>query len=191
MSNNKLMALEKAIRNYEPYDESEKIDKGTMLQVLEQYKGKALCRECLIGHFTTSVFLFNKEHTKALMCYHLIDRTWTWLGGHADGIANLREVALREVSEEAGISCKLINGNKIAKLTCIPVKGHLKNGRWVPSHTHYDLAFVGEADENVKITSKPDENSGVKWIPISSLSSEVEDKWKYDNLFDRMIERYK
>lgn len=183
--------LEHLIREYRPYNEQEAKDQEFMLWYLKLFGAKALNRECLSGHFTTSIFLFNKDHTSVLMCYHLIDKSWAWLGGHADGIANLKEVALREVMEESNLSCQLINEGKVASITCIPIGGHVKRGEYVSSHIHLDVAFVGEADETETLQIKPDENSGLKWMKVEELESQVEDKWKMKNTYRKLIEQFK
>lgn len=184
--------LKEMIKNYKPYNEQEIQDKEQMLWYIEQFGEKALVRQCLSGHFTTSVLIFNKNHTKVLMCYHLIDKSWAWLGGHADGIADLKSVALREVQEEASIKrYHLINNENIAALTSIPTGGHVKKGKYVSSHIHLDVAFVAEADEEEKLTIKPDENKGLKWIEIQKLQTEVKDVWRMENTYKKLIERYK
>lgn len=186
-----ITALESMIRKYRPYNEQEARDRKLMLWYIQQFRGKSLGRDCFSGHFTTSVFLFNKDHTKVLMCYHLIDKSWTWLGGHADGIADLKSVALREVKEESGMNCYLINNGRPACLTVIPVGGHVKRGKYVSSHIHLDVAFVGEADETKELQVKPDENSGLQWIRIDELEQKAEDKWKMENTYKKLIEQFK
>lgn len=185
-----ITTMENLIREYQPYNDQEATDKQLMLWYLERFGTKALDRECLSGHFTTSVFLFNKDHSRVLMCYHLVDKSWSWLGGHADGIADLKAVALREVMEESGLSCNLINDGKIAAVTCIPIGGHVKNGNFVSSHIHLDVAFVGEADETEKLNIKPDENSGLEWIEIEELDKKIEDEWKMQNAYRKLIEQF-
>jgi len=189
--NNATADLEKLIREYKPYNKQEARDQEFMLWYLKQFGEKALYRECLSGHFTTSVFLFNKDHTRVLMCYHLIDKSWAWLGGHADGIADVRQVALREVMEESSLNCQLINDGKVAAITCIPIGGYVKRGEYVSSHIHLDVAFVGEASETETLKIKPDENSGLKWMKIEDLEAQVEDKWKMEKTYRKVIEQFK
>lgn len=183
--------LKQLITNYEPYNEQEAVDKETMLWYLEVFGEKALLRECFSGHFTASILLFNHEHTKVLMCNHLIDKSWAWLGGHADGIADLKAVALREVNEEAGISnYHLINDGKVAALTCLLCNGHVKRGKYVSTHIHLDIAFVGEADEKDELVVKPDENSGLQWIKVNQLKDLVSDKWRMQNVYQKLIDQF-
>ena len=189
---NSITELKKLIHTYNPCNEQEEKDKAYMLWYLDCFGEKALLRECLSGHFTTSVFLFNKDHTKTFMCYHLIDKSWAWLGGHADGIADLKSVAIREIGEESSITnFKLINDEKVAALTCIAIPGYVKNGEYVSSHVHLDVAFVGEADEDEKFTILPSENSGLKWIELKALDKEVSDTWKMQNTYKKIIQQFK
>lgn len=183
--------LKKLIKNYKPYNKQEAKDKEMMLWYMEIFGKKSLSRRCILGHFTASVMLFNEEHTKVLMCYHLIDKSWEFLGGHADEEEDLRAVAIREVQEEAGIKkYHLINSGEIASLTCIPCAGHMKNGEYVPSHVHLDLAFVGEASEGEELIVKPDENNGLEWISIKEIENWVDDKWKMERVYRKLIERF-
>ena len=184
--------LKDNIKNYQPINEQEEKDKAYMLWYLECFGEKALDRECLSGHFTTSVFLFNKDHTKTFMCNHLIDRSWAWLGGHADGIADLKSVAIREIGEESSITnFKLINDGKIAALTCIAIPGYVKNGEYVSSHVHFDVAFVGEADENEEFVILPSENSGLGWFDLTTLDQTVADTWKMKRTYAKIIDQFK
>lgn len=91
-----------ALQIYVPYNEQEERDRDIMLQLLKTQEN-ILERENQTAHFSASSWLLNKEHTKVLMIYHNIYHSWSWTGGHADGEANLLEVAKREAMEETGI----------------------------------------------------------------------------------------
>ncbi|MCU5753365.1 NUDIX domain-containing protein [Lactococcus lactis] len=56
-----------------------------------------------IAHFTASAFVLNESHDKILGIYHKIYQSWGWVGGHADGNADLLAVAVKEVQEETGL----------------------------------------------------------------------------------------
>ena len=57
----------------------------------------------------------------------------------------------------------------IYSLEIVTVNGHVKRGKYVSSHLHYDCCFLLEADENDPIRIKEDENKGVKWVNIEDV----------------------
>ena len=44
------------------------------------------------AHFTASAWVVNPLRTKTLMIYHNIYQSWSWIGGHADGITTFRSL---------------------------------------------------------------------------------------------------
>jgi ADP-ribose pyrophosphatase YjhB (NUDIX family) len=65
------------------------------------------------------------------------------------------------------------------------VLGHFRKGQYVSPHLHISIAYLIQADENEQVTIKPDENSAVKWIPISEIdmhSSESHMKKVYNKI---------
>lgn len=76
-----LQSLYKSISEYVPYDEREKIDKGVMLDFIEN-NANVLSRDNKIAHFTVSAWITNKKKTKVLMIHHNIYNSWAWVGGH-------------------------------------------------------------------------------------------------------------
>ena len=183
-----MIKLKNLIQNFYPHDEQEKLDKQFMLSALSNLTFP-LSRECKFAHFTATAFVLNRQHNKVAMCYHIIDDSWALLGGHADGCSDLLSVALREVQEESGLIYVYPLSSLPITLVCNPVKGHIKNGKYVSSHIHMDLIFLFEADE-VDLTSKPDENLGVKWMSKDEIISNVQDKWRLNTVYKKLIESY-
>lgn len=182
--------LKKQIAAYTPYNEQEAQDKKFMLDFLEKIGIHSFYRDSIVAHFTTSAFIFNKEHTKVLMCEHIIDNSLSWIGGHADGIANLMRVVCREINEETGITNYHPVKGRIAALTCIAIPGHEKNGKYVSSHVHMDVAYIFEADEDEELKSCPGENTGVRWVTLEEMRDQVADVWKTKRVYEKLIERY-
>lgn len=181
--------LRNQIETYKTFNEQEKHDKQLMLNFIDTFGEKSLSRECVAGHFTASAFIFNTERTKVLMCEHIIDKSLAWIGGHADGMADLLERAKMEIGEETGITQFSTNG-EIACLTSIAIPGHVKKGAYVSSHLHLDLAYIFVADENEKLESQPDENTGVRWVTFDEMRQMVTDTWKTDIIYNKLIERF-
>ena len=161
--------LEKELRKYQPFNEQEKRDKELILQWL-QSGDKIFTRENKVAHITVSAWIINTNRDKALMAYHNIYDSWAWLGGHADGNKNLREVVLKEVEEESGVKEVKFLSTDIFSIEILTVAGHEKRGEYVSSHLHLNLTFLLEADEKMNLQIKPDENSGVEWIKVDEIS---------------------
>ena len=67
--------------------------------------------------------------------------------------------------------------------------GHVKRGRYVSSHQHLNFTYLLEADESQPLAVKPDENSGVQWVPIDQMltySTEREMHPVYQKLIDKL-----
>ena len=96
--------LMESIRAYQPFNEQEEMDKSLILNWIET-QDDAFSRDNTVAHMTASAWVVNKDRSRVLMVYHNIYDSWSWLGGHADGETDLLAVAIREVKEEAGISC--------------------------------------------------------------------------------------
>lgn len=184
---NKLRAM---IANYRPYSEQEEKDKALMLRFIDVFEKKALDRDCPGGHFTASGFIFNNARTKVLMCEHLVDHSLSWLGGHADGMADMLQRAKLEITEEAGITKFSPINEQIGGLTVIAIPGHVKRGEFVSSHIHLDVAYAFEADESETIVHQEAENSGVRWVTFEEMRQQVADTWKTQYAYKKFIQQY-
>lgn len=180
--------LKHKIANYNPYNEQEKNDKKIMLDYMEKFDN-LLTRENEIAHFTASSWVVNKERTKVLMIYHNIYNSWAWTGGHADGDNDLLYTAIREVEEETGVKDIKSLDNDIFSLETICVNGHIKRGKYVSSHLHFNLTFLLEVDEKETLKIKEDENSGVRWIPIEDINEYCSEQWMKDKIYSKLIEK--
>ena len=106
---------------YVPFNEQEEKDRSEILRLLKTTDNLFL-RENLICHMTASAWVINRTRDKVLMVYHNLYRSWSWLGGHADGKEDLLEVALREVREESGVSHVKPVSEKIFSVETIHVR---------------------------------------------------------------------
>lgn len=158
------------IENFTPTCPQEVADKTLMLNWAKQYGGNALTRENKVAHFTSSAFIFNEDKTKALMVYHNIYKAWSWTGGHMDGDANFLQVAEKEAKEETGIIKLTPLLHSIASLDVLTVVGHMKKGEYVSAHLHLSAAYAFVAPENQALQIAPDENAGVKWMPLKTIT---------------------
>lgn len=168
------MLLKEEIKSFEPFNEQEEKDKKQMLDFINRFDD-VLTRDNIFGHFSASAFIVNKEKTKTLVVYHIINDGWIYPGGHADGEEDLLSVAMREVEEETGLKAKLLDEN-IFSIQVAPVKGHVKNGKYVSAHLHFDVLYLMEADDKEELKFKEDESKGIKWILLEeSTNNEILD----------------
>ena len=184
------MSLYELIKNYQPVNEQEACDKEQMLLFMEKYQDY-LSRDNQIAHFTTSIWTVNKERTKTLMAYHNLYDSWAWIGGHADGEEDLCAVAMRELQEETGVKYACLVSPEILSLETLTVQGHVKRGKYVPSHLHFNLTFLAEADESEELIVKEDENQAVKWWTLEEALEVSSEAWMVEHIYKKLIAKLK
>lgn len=182
------MSLFDKINNYKPFNEQEERDRQQMLRFIRD-NDNYLGRDNLVGHFSASVWTVNKERTKTLMVYHNIYNSWSWIGGHADGVEDLCAVAMRELQEETGVQNAILLDEEIFSLETLVVEGHRKRGIYVPSHLHFNVTYLAEAEEAEQLVVNEEENRGVKWFTFEeALASSVE-PWMVERIYRKLIEK--
>lgn len=180
--------LTEAIRAFRPENEQEEADKKDILAFLAANEN-AFTRDNIIAHMTASAWVVNHDRTKVLMVYHKIYDSWSWTGGHADGEENLLAVALREVTEETGVSSVTPVSDDIFSLEILTVDGHEKHGSYVPSHLHMNVTYLLEADEEEPLTVCEDENKGVAWFGLDEALSASSEPWFVQRIYRKLNEK--
>ena len=125
----------------------------------------ACCERSLpIGHLTGSAWLVSNDGQRALLMHHRKLNRWLQPGGHADGNADLAQVALREAEEETGLA-NLIVDPEIYDLDQhrIPARGN------EPEHWHYDVRFVVHACGS-ELFIQNEESLALAWFDIVTLA---------------------
>lgn len=184
--------LKKFIEGYQAFDEREEASRQAFLYYLQAFGDDIWTRDNLTGHLTASAWVVNPARNKVLMAFHNIFQSWAWLGGHADGDRNLLAVAQREVEEESGVKNLKVLSESPIEVDVSQVKSHIKRGRQVAAHLHYNLTFLFEADENENLVEQPDENSGVKWVGFDEIERECSEDYMllvYQRLMKKVLIR--
>lgn len=184
--NLEMMKLYEQIKNYISVNEQEQNDKEQMLAFM-QANDNCLTRENTVAHFTTSIWTVNKERTKTLMVYHNIYNSWSWIGGHADGIENLAKVALRELQEETGVKNARLVSDDIFSIETLTVDGHIKKGTYIPCHLHFNVTYLAEADEAENLVVKEDENQAVKWFAFEEALKVSTEPWMVEHVYKKLV----
>lgn len=184
-----MMDLRQQLLNYQPYNDQEKADIEIMLQALQQKD--VFKRKNLIGHFSGSAWIVNQNFTKVLMAFHHIYQEYSWLGGHADGQEDLLQLTCQEVQEESGLTKFHLLDPHIFSIEVLPVYGHIKNGQYVGCHLHYNVTYLIQADDQLPIRIKPDENSAIAWLDEQQVANEVKDQWMMEHVYQKLFEKMK
>ena len=121
------------------------------------------------------------------MVYHKIYDSWSWIGGHADGEEDLARVALRELKEETGVENAVLVSEDIFSLEILTVDGHMKKGKYVPSHLHFNITFLAEADESQVLVVNEEENTGVKWFSFEEALEVSSEPWMVERVYRKLI----
>ena len=184
------MELLTAIKNYQPFNEQEALDKELILQQLTS-NDQVFLRQSKLAHITVSAWIINPDYQKVLMAYHNIYQSWAWLGGHADGETNLKHVILKEIAEESGLTAVEFVTPSLFSLEVLTVDGHQKHGHYVSSHLHLNVTYLLQASDDLPLRIKADENSQVAWLKLSELKQKVSEPWFYDHIYSKLMIKVK
>ena len=185
------MNLHDQIKLYKPFNEQEKKDQDLILRVMVTLSD-VLTRKNEILHFTSSAFVLNPSRTHVLMVYHNIYNSWSWTGGHADGEPDLFFVAKKELMEESGVTDLTVIQQEMISLDILPVIGHVKNGKYVAPHLHFNATYLFEVQDDAHFKAKLDENSAVGWIAVDEIHQKCTEQHMipiYEKILQKVNER--
>lgn len=124
-------------------------------------------RSLMHGHISGSAWVVNSARTHVLMLHHRKLDWWLQPGGHADGNPDLRQVALKETSEETGIDLTQI---RLLDQNVFDVDIHtIYPSAHDHRHVHYDIRFLVEIDDRLPLPGN-NESHQVAWIPLWQVS---------------------
>lgn len=175
------------LKKYVPYNEQEAKDIELIIKSEEIFKN-ILTRDNEFFHFTSSAFIINRDHTKVLCIYHNIYKSWTWVGGHADGDDDMLYVAKKETQEETSLKNFKVVDEMPISVEILPVKSHIRKGKYVPCHTHFNVTYLLEADESEVVHILEDENSGIGWLTFDELIKQSDESYMIP-VYEKIIER--
>lgn len=185
---NKMEHLIRQIENYIPFNEQEIRDKAQILAFLRS-GAELITRNNPVAHLTASAWVVSPDRKQVIMVYHNLYKSWSWMGGHADGDWDLLHVAKKEVMEECGLQELTVVSPEIFSLEVLCVDGHVKKGQYLSSHLHLNVTYLFEADPAQMLHIKPDENSGVAWVAVEDVAQKTNEAWFREHIYSKLMEK--
>lgn len=180
--------LIRQIENYTPFNPQEMRDKAQILAFLRSGT-ELFTRDNPVAHLTASAWVVSPDRRQVIMVYHNLYKSWSWMGGHADGDHDLLHVAKKEVMEECGLTELTVVSPEIFSLEILSVAGHEKKGAYLSSHLHLNVTYLFEADPAQPLRIKPDENSGVAWVAVEDIPHKTNEAWFRERIYNKLQEK--
>ena len=118
-------------------------------------------------HFTASLVVLSPALDAVALTLHRKAKRWFQFGGHfEDGDASIAQAALREGTEESGLSDLVIAPH------LIQVDAHELPSAFGHCTEHLDLRYAARAQSQALIRS--DESDQVAWWPLNALPADTE-----------------
>lgn len=158
--------LHALLRAYQSPEASERAARDRFLALLDT-EPRCFWRDAFPAHFTASCWLVSADGERALLMHHRKLDRWLQPGGHADGDADLPQVALREAHEETGLDALSVQPDLFdLDAHVIPARGA------EPEHWHFDVRFVVRATGSEQFQANG-ESRAMAWRAVSSLAEDA------------------
>jgi 8-oxo-dGTP pyrophosphatase MutT (NUDIX family) len=161
MHRNPLLQL---LENHQPFTQEETQFKQQMIEFVNQ-NPDCFERSLLIGHITGSAWIVDKSRQFTLLTHHRKLDKWFQTGGHCDGDSDVLNVAMKEAMEETGLTDIQVISSNIFDIDI----HEIPERKGVPTHLHYDVRFLLEADMNEPLIISS-ESSDLAWVELSKVS---------------------
>ena len=99
----------------------------------------------------------------------------------------MRLVALRELQEETGIENASLISDAVFSIEILDVAEHMKKGKKVPVHLHFNVTYIAEADEECALQINEEENKAVRWFTFEDALRASSEPWMVENIYEKLI----
>jgi 8-oxo-dGTP pyrophosphatase MutT (NUDIX family) len=160
------------LENHQSEDEKEKRDVAKITELVLSHPN-IFNKNCEPAHLTGSALVVDPKRGAVLLHLHKKLNKWLQFGGHTEYEIDLSEVALREGTEETGISdLRLFPGG--TEIIPVDIDMHIisqKDDR--PEHYHLDFRYILVTDLPESLHVGEDESNVFNWIPFSEVDAHL------------------
>ena len=163
------------------------------LENAKRYETDKVMTKTMINNYAKNHLLpapekkkYTKEHIMVLMFIYYFKNILS--------IGDIQSI-LNPLTERYFANGKELNLEKIYEevfsLETLTVDGHVKRGVWVPSHLHFNLTYLAEAEEEEeeKLVVREDENSAVQWWTFEEALKVSTEPWMVEHIYKKLIEK--
>jgi len=158
----KLSDLIAALEAFGPLSDQQDSVRAAMISFARSHPD-SLYRTCVEGHFTGSALVVEERTGRILVLFHTKLRKWLQPGGHTDGEAAMAITALREASEETGLS-----GLRVYPVA-MDLDIHEVRPPAEPAHLHHDVRFLVLAPYG-SVPVGNHESESLRWVTTEELA---------------------
>jgi 8-oxo-dGTP pyrophosphatase MutT (NUDIX family) len=141
------------------------VEQADRLQEFVSCHSDCFSRELSVGHITGSAWVIDESGTRTLLTHHRKLNKWLQPGGHADGVSDVADVAMKEAEEETGLENLRLVARAIFDIDIHSIPQR-KNE---PQHFHYDCRFLIQCGSNDQYAISSESND-LAWVKMSELS---------------------
>jgi 8-oxo-dGTP pyrophosphatase MutT (NUDIX family) len=114
------------------------------------------------GHITASCFVVDPAERRLLLHHHRRLDRWLQMGGHLEDDETAAEAALREGSEESGLTDLELTYDAIFDLDVHPIPA----GKGEPDHLHFDIRYLARTSAPDAIALDASESNDLIWVVL-------------------------
>lgn len=158
-------------------DDKEQRDIATIKQLLHEHPN-IMNMNCEVGHITASAIIVDTTSHQVLLHFHKRLKRWLQVGGHPDYETDMSQVALREATEETGLT----------DLSFFPAQDQpipidydvhtIPQNKSYPEHLHLDFRYILTTHQPDSLAPESGESTQFQWLTFDEALA-MDDKIDY------------